>query len=138
MNKTVHDTEIITEVRLDIWLWAARFYKTRSLAKSAIEASRVEVNGQTAKPSRMLRVGDQLKVDRASEIFLVQVNALAEQRGSASVAQTLYAESEESKQARQTERERKRFEALGYRAPETKPDKRARRLLRALGDLDMS
>jgi ribosome-associated heat shock protein Hsp15 len=138
MSKLIHNQQDIVEVRLDIWLWAARFYKTRSLAKSAIEASRVEVNGQTAKPSRMLRVGDQLKVDRASEIFLVQVNALAEQRGSASVAQTLYAESEESKQARQTERERKRFEALGYRAPETKPDKRARRLLRALGDLDMS
>lgn len=123
-------------VRLDLWLWAARFYKTRSLAKAAIESSKVEVGGQAVKPSRAARVGDALRLRRGDETFEVEVLALSGKRGSATVAQTLYRESPESITRRAAEREKKRMEATGYRAPAGKPDKRARRLIQALGDLD--
>ena len=125
-------------VRLDLWLWAARFFKTRSLAKQAIEAGRVEVGGQAVKPSRPVKVGEKLMVRRGDERFDIEVLGLADKRGSATVAQTLYAESAESIAARAAEREKRRMEATGYRAPLTKPDKRARRLIQALGDLDAS
>jgi ribosome-associated heat shock protein Hsp15 len=123
-------------VRLDLWLWAARFYKTRSIAKSAIESGKAQVAGQDAKPSRPVRLGEKLQVRRGDELFEIEVLAIAAKRGSASVAQTLYCESEESIARRAAEREKKRMEATGYRAPEHKPDKRARKLIRALGDLD--
>jgi ribosome-associated heat shock protein Hsp15 len=131
-------TESTPSVRLDLWLWAARFFKTRSLAKQAIEAGRVEVGGQAVKPSRGVRVGEQLSVRRGDERFAIEVLGLSDKRGSAPVAQALYAESPESIAARAAEREKKRLEATGYRAPLTKPDKRARRLIQALGDLDAS
>jgi ribosome-associated heat shock protein Hsp15 len=123
-------------VRLDLWLWAARFFKTRSLAKQAIESGKVEVAGQDAKPSRALRVGEMLNVRRGEESFEIEVLALSEKRGSASVAQALYRESEASIARREAEREKRRMEATGYRAPASKPDKRARRLIQALGDID--
>ena len=129
-------TDPIPSVRLDLWLWAARFYKTRSLAKQAIESGKVEVGGQGAKPSRGLRAGERLQIRRGDELFDIEVLALSSKRGSASVAQTLYVESAESIAARQAAREKKAMERDGYRAPEHKPDKRARRLIRALGDLD--
>jgi len=131
-------TDTIPNVRLDLWLWAARFYKTRSLAKQAIESGKVEVAGQSAKPSRPLRSGEHLQVRRGDELFEIEVLALSSKRGSASVAQTLYRESEESIARRAAEREKRRMEATGYRAPASKPDKRARRLIQALGDLDAS
>ena len=125
-----------TVVRLDVWLWAARFFKTRSLAKQAVETGKVEVGGQRAKPARTVRVGDSLKVARGDEHFEVSVLALGERRGSASAAQGLYAESEDSRIRREQARERRAAERNGYRAPEHKPDKRARRLIQALGDID--
>lgn len=123
-------------MRLDAWLWAARFFKTRALAKQAIEHGRVQIAGQDAKPSRLLRPGMQLKVVRGDETFEMVVTALARQRGSATIARTLYQESEASRIARENVREEARAAHAGYRAPETKPDKRARRLIRALGDID--
>lgn len=123
-------------VRLDLWLWAARFYKTRSLAKHAIDAGKVEVDGQRAKPSRVVRIGDALRVTRAEEFFEVEVRGLSDKRGPASVAQGLYVESEASRARREAERATRAAERAGYRAPETKPDKRARRLINALGDID--
>jgi ribosome-associated heat shock protein Hsp15 len=123
-------------VRIDLWLWAARFYKTRSLAKQAIESSRVEIDGQPVKPSRTVRIGDVWHVRRGDELFEVEVLQLSDKRASATVAQTLYRESPESIERRAAEREKKRMEATGYRAPAGKPDKRARRLIQALGDLD--
>ena len=123
-------------VRVDLWLWAARFFKTRTLAKAAIEHGRVTVDGQAMKPSRAVRVGDRLEVVRAAERYVVEVRGLSDKRGSATDAQALFAESEESLRKRLEERERRRLEATGYSAPESKPDKRARRLIRALGDLD--
>ena len=125
-----------TALRLDIWLWTARFFKTRSLAKLAVETGKVEVGGQRAKPSRTVRVGDSLKIARGEEHFEVSVLALSEQRGPASIAQGLYVESEESRIKREQARAQRAAERNGYRAPEHKPDKRARRLIQALGDID--
>ncbi len=123
-------------VRLDLWLWAARFYKTRSLARQAVETGKVEVGGQRAKASRAVRVGDALKVARGEEIFEIAVTGLSDTRGPASAAQTLYAETEASRAAREHARALRAAERNGYRAPGTKPDKRARRLIKALGDID--
>ena len=123
-------------VRLDLWLWAARFYKTRSLARQAVEGGKVEVDGQRAKPARVIRGGEALRVVRAEETFEVAVRALSDSRGPASIAQALYAESEASRVRREAERANRAAERAGYRAPEHKPDKRARRLIRALGDID--
>ncbi|MFT3756199.1 MAG: RNA-binding S4 domain-containing protein [Pseudoxanthomonas sp.] len=128
----------LVSIRLDIWLWAARFFKTRALAKQAIETGKVDVAGQRAKPSRTLKPGDAVKVERAGEAFEVEVLAISDVRGPAAIAQTLYRESEASRQRREAERELRRAEAAGYRAPAHKPDKRARRLIQALGDIDAS
>ena len=123
-------------VRLDLWLWAARFHKTRSLARHAIETGKVDVGGQRAKPARAVRVGDALRIDKAGEIFEVLVRGLSDTRGPATVARTLYEESEASRKAREEQRATRAAERAGYRAPDGKPDKRARRLIRALGDID--
>ena len=131
-------TDDLDSVRLDLWLWAARFFKTRALAKVAIETGKVEVGGQRAKPSRVLRVGDALKIVRGEESFDIEVAALSDVRGPAPVAQALYRESEASKLAREQARALRAAERAGFRPPESKPDKRARRLIRALGDIDAS
>jgi len=125
-----------TAVRLDLWLWAARFFRTRSLAKTAIETGKVEVDGQRAKASRSVRAGDALRIARGDEVFEIEVLGLSDQRGPASVAQTLYVESEASKARRAETLATLRAARAGYQPPETKPDKRARRLIRALGDID--
>ncbi len=125
-----------SSVRLDLWLWAARFFKTRALAKHAVESGKVEVGGQRAKPARGVRVGDALRVQRLEEVFEIEVLALSDLRGPASVAQGLYRESEASKLAREQARAQRAAERAGYHPPESKPDKRARRLIRALGDID--
>ena len=126
----------LTEVRADIWLWAARFFKTRSLAKQMLVAGKIQIGGQAIKPSRMLRGGDILHILHANEFYEITVLGLSEQRGPAPAAQTLYAESEASRLKRESEREMKRLANAGYRAPVGKPDKRARRLIQALGDID--
>ncbi|WP_420009194.1 RNA-binding S4 domain-containing protein [Xanthomonas sacchari] len=123
-------------VRLDVWLWAARFFKTRSLAKQAVETGKVDVAGQRPKSSRAVRVGEQVRVQRGDEVFEIQVLGLSDTRGPASVAQALYQESEASRERRTQLRAQRSAERNGYQAPEGKPDKRARRLIRALGDLD--
>lgn len=123
-------------VRLDLWLWAARFFRTRSLAKHAIETGKVEVDGQRAKASRGVRAGDALRIVRGDEVFEISVLALSDQRGPASIAQTLYAESDTSKARRAETLATLRAARAGYQPPESKPDKRARRLIRALGDID--
>ena len=87
-------------LRIDKWLWAARFFKTRSLATHACDLGRIACNGQPAKPSREIHVGDQLIVKNEAGEFHVEVLLLSEMRGPAAVAQTLYIEPEESKEAR--------------------------------------
>jgi ribosome-associated heat shock protein Hsp15 len=138
-GRIIHSMNNVTApetVRLDLWLWAARFFKTRALARHAIETGKIEMDGQRAKPARGVRVGDALKVVRGEEIFEIEVRALSATRGSASVAQGLYSETEASRKKRENERAERAAARAGYRAPETKPDKRARRLIRALGDID--
>ena len=124
--------------RIDAWLWAARFFKTRALAKRAAERGRVTIAGAALKPAHVLRIGDRLRIARGEETFEVEVTGLAHKRGSAALAQTLYRESEASRKTRETARERRRAERAGYQPPPKRPDKRARRLLRALGDIDAS
>ena len=125
-----------TGARLDLWLWAARFYKTRSLARHAVDTGKVEIDGQRAKPARNVRVGDALRIVRGEETFEIEVHNLSGKRGPASVAQTLYVESEASRARREAERATRAAQRAGYKAPDAKPDKRARRLIRALGDLE--
>jgi ribosome-associated heat shock protein Hsp15 len=130
-------TAMAAGIRLDVWLWAARFFKTRSLAKQAVETGKVDVAGQRAKASRLLRVGDALQVSRGEETFQISVLGLSDTRGPAPVAQALYAESEASRAAREAARAQRLAMRDGFRPPEHRPDKRARRLIRALGDLEM-
>jgi ribosome-associated heat shock protein Hsp15 len=116
-------------VRIDKWLWAARFFKTRALASKACELGRVESNSLPAKPARELRIGDRLLIRNEAGEFTIEVLALSAMRGSASVAQTLYRESEESRQKRlQLAAERKAFAALEP-APARRPTKKDRRLI---------
>lgn len=135
----VHDAERDAprgNVRLDLWLWAARFFRTRALARHAIETGKVDVEGQRAKPSRGVRIGDALVVQRGEERFEIEVLGLSDIRGPATIAQTLYRESASSRLAREQARAVRAAERAGYHPPGTKPDKRARRLIRALGDID--
>ena len=125
-------------VRVDAWLWAARFFKTRALAKQAVGRGRVTIAGAAAKPACALHVGDRLRIWRGEEVLEVEVAGLAHKRGPVALAQTLYRESEASMKARETAREQRHAERAGYQPPPKRPDKRARRLLRALGDLDAS
>jgi ribosome-associated heat shock protein Hsp15 len=126
----------VPSVRLDIWLWAARFFKTRSLAKQAIETGKVDVAGQRPKSSRAVRVGEQLQITRGEEHYEVEVRGLSDQRGPAPVAQQLYTETEASLARRAEQRAQRAAMRDGFQPPEHRPDKRARRLIRALGDLD--
>lgn len=119
-------------VRLDVWLWAARFFKTRALAKQAIEGGRIDLNDDAAKPARLVRAGDRLGVTRAQERMHIVVVALSAQRGPASIAQTLYTETAESKAEREREREWRRLTGAGLAHPQGRPGKHARRQLRDL------
>jgi len=117
----------MTSVRMDKWLWAARFFKTRSLAARSCDLGRIQCNGQPAKPAREVRIGDMLRVNTAGGDFEIEVLLLSEVRGAASVAQTLYRETEASRELRQkvaAERKAmKQFEEL----PAGRPSKRDRR-----------
>ncbi len=123
-------------VRLDIWLWAARFFKTRQLAKQAIEGGKVELNQAAVKAAKLVRVGDRLQITREQEKYDIEVILLSGKRGSAAIAQALYSEAAEHRARREAERERRRMENAGMQPPLNKPDKRARRLILALGDID--
>jgi ribosome-associated heat shock protein Hsp15 len=119
--------ELMNGVRLDKWLWAARFFKTRSLAAKACELGRIAVHGQPAKPSRELRAGDSLTVKNDSGIFSIEVLALSEMRGPAAIAQTLYRETDASRAARLSlAAERKAMPNFEF-ARDGKPSKRDRR-----------
>lgn len=116
-------------VRLDKWLWAARFFKTRSLAGRACELGRIEANGQHAKASRQVRVGDLLRVKNEGGEFQVEVLLLSETRGPAVIAQTLYGETEASRESRLRLVEERRAMPHYEAAREGKPSKRDRRKL---------
>jgi ribosome-associated heat shock protein Hsp15 len=114
-------------MRIDKWLWAARFFKTRSMASKACDLGRILSNGHEAKPSREVRVGDKLEVKNAGGDFQIDVLALSQMRGPAAVAQTLYRESEASIAARaKAAAERKAMQQYAP-LPEHRPSKRDRR-----------
>jgi ribosome-associated heat shock protein Hsp15 len=114
-------------VRIDKWLWAARFFKTRSLASRACELGRVQSNGQSVKPSRDVRVGDMLQVKNDSGEFQIEILALSEVRGPAPIAQTLYRETEASRALRVKLAEERKAMPRFETATEGKPSKRDRR-----------
>jgi ribosome-associated heat shock protein Hsp15 len=114
-------------MRIDKWLWTARFFKTRALASKACDLGRIFSNGHEAKPSREVRVGDKLEVKNEGGDFQIEVLALSQMRGPAAVAQTLYRESEASKEARaKAAAERKAMQQYAP-LPEHRPSKRDRR-----------
>lgn len=117
-------------IRIDKWLWAARFFKTRSLASKAVSGGHVHVNGQRIKPSRSVQVGDKLQIKRGLTEFTVIVRDLSERRGPATVARELYQETEESSSRREATAEQRRLERMTSIAPSRKPDKRDRRKIR--------
>lgn len=121
-----------TPVRADVWLWAARFFKTRSLAKQAIDGGKIDLNDGSCKPAKVVYVGDVFRIGRGEERLEVEVLALSEKRGSASVAQALYRESEASIAARDAAKAQRKL--VGAMAPPGRPDKQARRELRRLKD----
>jgi ribosome-associated heat shock protein Hsp15 len=114
-------------VRIDLWLWAARFFKTRALAKKACDLGRVESNGHPAKAAREVHVGDRLRIVSDSGEFHVEVLALSDIRGPAPVAQALYVEPEESRAARQKAAEERRALHQFEPIPTRRPSKRDRR-----------
>jgi ribosome-associated heat shock protein Hsp15 len=128
MNYSI-STETGAKLRIDKWLWAARFFKTRSLAADAVEKGHARIGGATVKPSKEVRVGDMVEIEIERIVWQVEVLGVCDVRGPASVAQTLYVETEESKVKRQAEQERRKT----YREPATalhgRPTKRDRRTI---------
>ena len=122
----------VTDLRADQWLWAARFFKTRSLAKQAIDGGKIEVNEAGCKPAKALHVGDMLRISRGEERLEVEVLGLSDKRGPASVAQTLYRETETSRVTRDAAQQQRQL--IGASGPLKRPDKHARRDLRRLKD----
>jgi ribosome-associated heat shock protein Hsp15 len=120
------------KVRIDRWLWAARFFRTRSSAKAAIDGGKVQVDGRRTKPAKEIQRGQTLSIRRSDELFTVVVDELSEQRGPASIAKMLYTETIDSIERRELERSRRRMERAGLRVPDTKPTKRQRRDLQRL------
>ena len=116
-------------VRLDKWLWAARFFRTRSLARAAIEGGKVWFDGARPKVSKEVQVGAVLRIRQGFDEKTVRVLALSDQRGGAPAAALLYEESPESIAARNAEAERRRAANAGMQAPATRPDKHDRRLI---------
>lgn len=114
-------------VRLDKWLWAARFYKTRALATEAINGGHVHLNGSRPKPSRPLKVGDRLTIRRGQDEYEVEVLTLSDKRGPAILAQQLYREDEQSRQRRERQAEERRLQAAAEPRPAKRPDKKGRR-----------
>jgi ribosome-associated heat shock protein Hsp15 len=115
-------------VRMDKWLWAARFFKTRALAQKSCEMGRIESNGHLAKAARDVRVGDTLNIRNEAGEFVVEVLALSEMRGPAAVAQTLFRETEASRELRlKLAAELKALQQIEGYLPAAKPSKRDRR-----------
>jgi ribosome-associated heat shock protein Hsp15 len=113
--------------RIDKWLWAARFYKTRSLATEAVGGGKVEVNGDSAKPSKVVKPGDQVRIRIGPVEYLLTVKAIAERRGSAPAAQALYEEAAESRALREKIAAQRRFAAPPAYDEKGKPSKKDRR-----------
>ena len=118
---------VVERVRLDKWLWAARFFKTRALANEAVTGGKVHVGGQRCKPSHTVHVGEVVHIQRGPEEYRVTVTALSDRRGPASVAALLYEETAESRQQREALREQRRLERSAMPQPAGRPTKQDRR-----------
>jgi ribosome-associated heat shock protein Hsp15 len=116
-------------MRIDKWLWAARFFKTRSMAADAVEKGRVRIGGAVVKPAKEVRIGDLVVVEIERIVWEVQVLGICEVRGPATVAQTLYAETSESRIKREVEAERRRTYREPAAALQGRPTKRDRRII---------
>jgi len=123
-------SEVAERVRLDKWLWAARFFKTRPLAAEAVNGGHVHLNGGRVKPARGVQRGDQLAIRKGALRFVVEVVALSTRRGPAKEAQVLYRELPESVEAREQLAAERRLEAAAAPQPARRPDKRDRRRIR--------
>ena len=118
-----------SSVRLEKWLWAARFFKTRSVAREAVAGGKVHLNGNRAKPGRPLNIGDELRIQRAEEEYTITIVDLTARRGPATVARMLYEESEESRVKREKLAEERKLNYVQNSSNEGRPDKRQRRRL---------
>lgn len=128
MSKNAVNSAIIEKIRLDKWLWCARFFKSRQLAASAVKSGNIKVNGSKAKPSRLISAGDRLIIDKKGLVFEVDVEALSPRRLSATLAAQLYCETRQSIEKREKLREIQKLDRLGgVHVPKNKPDKRGRR-----------
>lgn len=116
-------------VRIDKWLWAARFFKTRSVAQQAVEGGKVRVNGERVKPAKDLRVGDELAIQIGNAEWIIRVEQLSDKRGPATVARTLYAEDEASRIRREELAALRKFAADPAQDIHGRPTKRERRQL---------
>jgi ribosome-associated heat shock protein Hsp15 len=117
-------------VRIDKWLWAARLYKTRTLAADAVNGGHVHVNGQRCKASRLVQIGEVLKITKAGHIYTIEIDAISDRRGPAIEAQRLYTETEASLQARELDGMQRKLNAMANPRPSSRPDKRQRRQLK--------
>jgi ribosome-associated heat shock protein Hsp15 len=117
------------ETRIDKWLWAARFYKTRSLATAAVAGGKVEINGDGAKPSKNVKVGDRIRLRVGPVEYQLTVTGIGERRGSAAAAQTLYEESAASKELRERVVAQRRFASPPAYEEKGKPSKKDRRAM---------
>ena len=123
-------SELTEKLRIDKWLWAARFFKTRSLAAQAVEGGKVKLNGQRVKPAKELHVGDALVIHIGDYAWQVTVRELSARRGPAEVARKLYEETEESQMLRQVQAATRRVEHEPAAEIHGRPTKRARRMLK--------
>lgn len=116
--------------RIDKWLWAARFFKTRSLASTAVKGGKVEIDSHKAKPSAVVRAGQRLRVTKGEMVFEVDIDDVSDQRGPASQAETLYTETRVSRENRAERAAERRAARLSMPRPSGRPDKKQRRQLR--------
>ncbi len=115
------------EVRLDKWLWAARLFKTRSLARTAVQAGKVHYNGQRTKPSKVVELGATVKVPAGYDTKELVINEIVEQRRGAALVQDMYRETQSSLEQRERNAQARKLSAFHSPKPETKPDKKQRR-----------
>ena len=131
--RTPFPKDSVPRTRVDKWLWAARFFKHRSAATEAIDGGKVKLNGLATKPSREIKAGDRLDITVGEDTRTVMVRAIADKRGTATVAQTLYEETAESMEVRERARELRKFAATPGADLHGRPTKRDRRRIDRFG-----
>lgn len=125
----IQKTSSIEKVRLDKWLWAARFFKTRSMARDMVQGGKVQYNGQRVKPGRVVEVGAEIKITQGYDVKTVHVVEVGDKRVSAPLAQKMYQETEDSVKLRETNAIARKSMALHSPRPDSRPDKKQRRAL---------